>query len=502
MNRQRRFTAAVSALLLSGGLLGVAAPSVAMAAEHSPVTLSSMSDTASWSGEFTAGAFGVAPVVGLPEGCTPQLCDIVPLDVRLPEQTWRQRPGGMLVAIQSPVVEFLYDLDVFVYAPDGSLAASSAYGFANEAAWLPNPVNGHYIVKVVPRAGLGQPLIDDVMEPLSYDGFVRFDRGVTAQRTELNLGLPMKRGFVAFDRTETQPPVELLPDLVPTTPRNFHLETTAGVPPFFYAARAPRHQPSCYPEETLGLTADDPDPEVGSRRCLRFDQGEYNLGDGPFQLNVYEGSTDVYQRIYSSDGDVRQTPALGKVTFSELHSHFHFLGFQEVTLHRIEEDGSLTFIKEKPDKGICPGDAEMAWFGRTDQSTSPLAYIAGASFGPSSIGLAGQDQPAQINTENQQMICVWPSHQDPNDPDPDFRNKPYIEMGISVGWADVYPWYIADQYIDITDRTEVPDGDYALIVRQDVNGRILEKSTKNNTAMGCVRITGDLAQGIPCGTSR
>lgn len=79
--------------------------------------------------------------------------------------------------------------------------------------------------------------------------------------------------------------------------------------------------------------------------------------------------------------------------------------------------------------------------------------------------------------------------------DAEFRDRSFIEMGISVGWADVYPWFIADQYIDISG---MPDGDYALVVRQDVDKRVLEKSTENNTAIGCVHITGDVAQEISC----
>lgn len=46
----------------------------------------------------------------------------------------------------------------------------------------------------------------------------------------------------------------------------------------------------------------------------------------------------------------------------------------------------------------------------------------------------------------------------------------------------------------------MPDGDYALVVRQDVDNRILEKTTRNNTSIGCVRITGDKAEEIACDT--
>lgn len=124
MNKERGFIAAIAATLLPVGLLGVAAPSVAIAEEHSPVALTSMSDTASWSGEFAAGVLGVWPVAALPEACTPDICDMLELDVQLPEKTWQPRPGGMLVAIQPPVPDAA-DLDLFVYSPGCTPATCS-----------------------------------------------------------------------------------------------------------------------------------------------------------------------------------------------------------------------------------------------------------------------------------------------------------------------------------------------------------------------------------------
>lgn len=35
----------------------------------------------------------------------------------------------------------------------------------------------------------------------------------------------------------------------------------------------------------------------------------------------------------------------------------------------------------------------------------------------------------------------------------------YMVNGISVGWADIYNWYLADQYIEISG---VPDGVYVI----------------------------------------
>jgi len=449
--------------------LALTVPDVAGADQQTGLSLTSTSDAASWSGEFAAGAFGRTPSqvfqVLPPEACTGGLCDVVYLDVQLPDRTWQSRPGGMLVAIRTPDA-FDAKLDLFVYGPDGTEVASSTGFVSNQAAWVPDPVDGRYTVKVVPGLVAGQLIHDGVLEPVVYDGFVKFQRGLTIQRKERNFSLEYTRRIVAFGFTENQPAVELLPDLVPTTPRHFQLAF----------GRPDVGQPSCLPTETLGLHDDEPRPEPGLRRCLRFDQGAYNFGDGPFQLNVYEVEDDVfevYQRIYSSDGSVRQIGPLGEVEFSDAHGHFHYLGFQEITLHRVEEDGSLTFVREKPDKGICMVDIEMGWFGRTDRSTSPPGYPALS--GPS---------------------CITFSHQD--DHDPTHPDKWYFEMGMSVGWADIYPNIQAEQYLDITG---LDDGEYGIVVRQDVGNRILEKTTRNNTAMGCVRIEGDVAEDIPCETT-
>lgn len=452
------------ALVLAAALLGVASPGVAGTDELAPVALSRVSDTHFWSGEFVAGAFGVWPLVSMPGACTPEVCHFVHLDVQLPEQTWQRWPGGMLVAVQTPILE-LADLDLFVYTPGCgpaicSPAASSTSAFANEAAWIENPVNGRYTVVAAAKLVAGQPRGDGVAEPLAYDGFVKFQRGLTVQREELKFGEPHSRQIIAFGLSERQPVRELLPDLVPTTPRNFQVA---------FGGRDAQLPGGCLPTETLG----EPTAGAGPLRCLRFDQGEYNFGDGPLQLNVYEVEDevfDVYQRIYASDGSVRQIGPLGDVEFHEDHGHFHYMGFQEITVHRIEEDGSLTFVKTKPDKGICMVDIWMGWFGRTDRPTSPLGY--------------------PFLSEGH---CVTFSHEDPNDPT--FPGKPFFEMGVSVGWADVYLSTLPEQYVDITGA---PDGDYALVVRQDVDHHILETDTSNNTAVGCVRLTGDVAKDISC----
>src|SRR5438876_1096777 len=71
-------------------------------------------------------------------------------------------PGGLLVALRWPEtqLDLGYDLDLWVYGPDGKLAAKSdmvAYSAA-EGAWVQDPKNGTYriVISGRPEAG-GSP---------------------------------------------------------------------------------------------------------------------------------------------------------------------------------------------------------------------------------------------------------------------------------------------------------------------------------------------------------
>lgn len=57
----------------------------------------------------------------------------------------------------------------------------------------------------------------------------------------------------------------MLPDLEPVEPANFHIESTLAVNFYQATQRVPTHQPSCYPQETAGLTADEPGDHAAAR---------------------------------------------------------------------------------------------------------------------------------------------------------------------------------------------------------------------------------------------
>lgn len=372
--RRLQLTGAASALLAAAASLGAPAGAEDLGRFALPSALA----TASWSGEVTAGAFGVVEPV--PEACSPEVCDTVTLDLELPAGTWAQ-PGGMLVAIQWPEIDAFYDLDLFVYAPDGSLAGSSeVLGFSrNESVWVANPGNGRYTAVMLPKDVVSQPASDAALTPLRYDGFVRFQRGLTITRDELNLEQPFPRTVVAFGAAADTPPTELTPDIIPTTPRNFHIESTFGTQYYFYGDRGLRHQPSCYPWETVGLTPDEPSPTVGALRCLRWDQGEYNFGDGPLELHVYDGIEGVYQRLWSSDGSIRQVRLDGRVAFSQSHG---------LPLHRLEGDQALPLERRRDARRARAGRARQGHLhgGHRERAVRPhrrtgcAARVPGARF--------------------------------------------------------------------------------------------------------------------------
>jgi hypothetical protein len=466
---RRGLTVVVVLLALLGGA------SSARADDKGSFALAKAGGTAAWRGSMSLGAFAAgAPPSELCAGS--DACDAAKLQVKLPRGAWRGRPGGMLVAIQWPYIDGGYDLDLYVYGPDGGLAGSSdTLAFSrNEGAWIENPRNGTYTVVIAPKVvwsvprDLAERLGRPKTGPLDYRAFVEFERGLTIRRLEQNAGLSYVRTIIAHGRRSARPVRPLLPDLVSTKPREFHMQTGQGAHFYFFMDRGLRHAPSCYPQETTGLNQETPAPTAdGPTRCLRWDQGEYNFGDGPLELHNYSNKgdgTNLYQRVYRTDGSVTQKLA-GAVKFSSTHGHFHAQGFQDIGLHARRSDGSRgRLIARPPNKGICMVDIENDYFARTDRPTNPLQ----------------NDLPG---------TCDASTHLDPNDPT--YPNEPYLQMGITPGFADIYPWFVADQYIDVSD---IPDGKYVLRATVNRSRRIRESDYRNNSTQACVEIRGETAR--------
>jgi hypothetical protein len=340
--------------------------------------MKSLKNLAGVPADFAAGfaAYLTGVSIGTPSvPCESSRCDVITVDVALPEATRAAGHGGMIVQIDWYALDLGLDLDLAVYDPSGSLAARSTdiYSYG-ESVWIAGPRNGRYTIVVEPSATAGQPVVAGVVEPLRYDGFVGFEHGRTIARTELDHDAPVTRSFVAFADHDGA----LLPDVVPTVPADFHLDAGWGAQYYIYGDRSLRGRPSCYPVETLGLTPDQPQPALGPMKCLRWTQGEYNLGDGPLEMHIYPdvgNGSEVYQRVYRTDGTVEQFGPVGSASFSWTHGHFHYRGWQDITLSRLNEDGSVgDMVRRGVDKGICMTDIRNARFGRTAPPASPLAY--------------------------------------------------------------------------------------------------------------------------------
>jgi hypothetical protein len=393
-------------LLLSGAFVPAA-----HAAEPMGGVLDDPDSALTWSGAFEDAA-SLAP-----EACAVLVCDTFAVDVRLPAGTW-DTPGGVLFAIRTPIMELLYDLDLYVYGPDGSLAASSkGFYFNDEAALVPNAPNapnGRYRVVVVPTSVVGR---------LPYEGSAR----------------------VQF-APQVEPVRDLLPNIVPLPPSNLHLASGLGAGSIYYTARFGNGPSSCYPSEIAS----------GARRCLRFDQTVANDGLGPIELR-YRGELDqrMRQRVYRSDGSTRDE-AVGATQWHAIHGHFHYAGYAQAYLYEATEDGGRgRLLRSGRKAGFCLVDAVNPWFGRAGDS--PKAYLL-------------------------EDVCQLSKADD---------RGPYMWAGISPGWADVYPWFIADQYIEVSG---IRDGTYVLELRVNLDGAIQESSYDDNAASALIRLSGDAAE--------
>ena len=175
------------------------------------------------------------------------------------------------------------------------------------------------------------------------------------------------------------------------------------------------------------------------RRRLRYSTTIVNTGSGPFELRGERGSaTDaqmaVVQRIVTDGGGWREvaTPAVAELG-GDGHDHWHVRDLQLSELYR--SDGGYLARSDK--RGFC------FWDNVRYQLTLPGAPQE-AVYHESGCG-----DVASLTTD----------------------------MGLSIGWGDIYPSSLPDQFIDITG---LPDGRYRLVVTADASGWFAEENDANN----------------------
>lgn len=250
------------------------------------------------------------------------------------------------------------------------------------------------------------------LQPGTYHVVVR-DAGSTAipeYRIELSLtplaSVARAAAPVAATADRIRPPRQLLPDLKPIA------DAENG---YLY-----------------GWTLDQ--VSFPGNTILRLSTALANVGEGPLEFRGStvnsDGTQDVVQRIYSSDGTYTDRVA-GVFRYHPLHHHVHL---DNVALYNLRAVGPRQTVGS-----VVRGGAKTS-FCMEDVISYDLA-------------LPGAPQE-QIYLE-----CT-------------------TFQGISVGWNDLYVKTLPDQWIDVTN---VPDGKYWLEVVADPLNILKEVSDSNNT---------------------
>jgi hypothetical protein len=227
---------------------------------------------------------------------------------------------------------------------------------------------------------------------------------------------------------------DLLPDMTTLEPHTLAIATAE------YLVDPRRNDEiSCYPEEVL-----DEDENLPTR-CLRFDQIAANFGEGPLELRYVPSvveNPELRQVIYRSDGTKREVAA-ETMEFHPVHGHWHYKGFGLGRLY----DTAGTLVRSNHKRGFCLIEVDFEAWGEKGNSPRTKSY---------------------------------PGCQLPNDGED-------VVQGIGVGWADVYNWFLADQFIDITG---LADGVYRLEIVADPDNTLRESDETNNAHSTWVCIHG------------
>ena len=171
------------------------------------------------------------------------------------------------------------------------------------------------------------------------------------------------------------------------------------------------------------------------KTLLRLTTAMANVGEGPMELrggDPVEGGQEVFQRIYTSDGESRDRLA-GVFRYHPSHNHTHFDNFAVYRLRYMTEGSGV---------------------GRTVKAGNKVSFCLTDS--------DGYDLSLPNAPKNGKYYACGSRKQ-----------------GISVGWSDIYDETLPDQWINVTD---VEPGKYWLEVVVDPKNHIAETNENNNVA--------------------
>lgn len=376
-----------------------------------------------WSGTVTADSGPVSEIPECANGCA--RFDVA---VALPADLWH-RPGGVQFAVRWTSRTLGDNLKLFVYRDGVLVARSDGIISTAQSVLVREPANGVFNVYVAHDPDSPNSAID-------YDGLaeVEFDAKVSPSRL-------------------------LAPDLEVRAHRNLGFDP-GGI---FFDEISAAH-PTCYQSEV---------DEEGARTCLRFDQIFANTGDGPLELrfSVPTGTTPaaltaVQRRYFSDPASVPQDDAVGAVEFHAVHGHYHFASFGVSRLWSVDASkNKVKVLREHRQTRMFENAVVRA--GR--KVSFCLADIEIDRWGEKGDGARKYNAPD----------CLFPSASDG-------ANDIFVQ-GITHGWADVYDWYLPDQYMEVSG---VADGTYLLETTADPDNLLREKDESNNCGGVFLRLSG------------
>lgn len=181
----------------------------------------------------------------------------------------------------------------------------------------------------------------------------------------------------------------------------------------------------------------------GGRTRLRFTATFWNRGQGALELHTdadaaaaaatTDASFNAFQRLFRSDKTTADRP-VGILFWHEIHKHFHYDDFGHYTLELV--------------RPAAPGgSANVATTEKTTFCMRDDESIGAPAEGPK--------QPRKY------MGCASGV------------------QGVSVGWADVYPSTLPDQFFDVTG---LPAGVYKLTFTVDPHASFAETRRDNNVS--------------------
>jgi hypothetical protein len=196
---------------------------------------------------------------------------------------------------------------------------------------------------------------------------------------------------------------------------------------------------------------------IGGKRKLRFEAGIANIGDGPVEVrpnqnrDCPEGKHHATQVMYrDTTGNGRYNPRVetdvarrsaGCMVFHQYHDHWHFEAASRYTLYQARRPNVSKIAQRK--MSFCLRDSRRV---------------------PKSLGT--------YNYAERYDACS--------------RRSP---QGISIGWVDVYPSYLAGQGIALPPR--MGDGLYCLRITVDPRNQLVETNDRDNSSMRAFFMRGD-----------